>query len=268
MVNRFLEILNVPPHYPVIMGIVNVTPDSFFSESRCASKDLLINKVQSHLTEGADIIDIGACSTRPGSAAVSEEEELRRLLPALEVIRKEFPEVPLSVDTFRGKVAARAIKDFKVAVINDVYAFDRDESMLDALAELRAPYVLMHYGEVTESADVVGEVRRFFKEKIEILKSKGVNDIIIDPGYGFGKTMKQNFHLLAHQSELNDLGCPILAGLSRKRMVWQTLHCTPEEALNGTTVLNTIALRQGASILRVHDVQPAVEAIRLCHLCE
>lgn len=250
---------------PVVMGIVNVTPDSFFSCSRCESEVDVIKNVSAHINNGASIIDIGACSTRPGSMAVTEREELDRLLPALETVRKKYPEILISVDTFRGEVAKKAVQEYGVDIINDVYAFDRDDKMLDVVAELNVPYVLMHYGEVY--GDVVACVKSFFERKLRILQVKGVKNVILDPGYGFGKTMDQNFQLLSRQGELQSLHLPILSGLSRKRMVWQTLECTPEKALNGTTVLNVIALQQGASILRVHDSREAYEAIRLLDLC-
>ncbi len=250
---------------PIVMGIVNVTPDSFFSDSRCDSESDIIRNVEAHIKGGASIIDIGACSTRPGSMAVSECEEFDRLLPALEAVRKKYPNILLSVDTFRGEVAKIAVQEYGVDIINDVYAFDRDEKMLDVVAQLNVPYVLMHYGVV--NGDVVACVKSFFEEKLRILRDKGVKNIILDPGYGFGKTMEQNFELLSRQGELQSLHLPVLAGLSRKRMVWQTLESTPEDALNGTTVLNVIALQQGASILRVHDSREAYEAIRLLSLC-
>lgn len=250
---------------PVVMGIVNVTPDSFFSGSRCESEEVLLEKVAIHINNGASIIDVGACSTRPGSTAVSEEEEMDRLLPAVAAIRKKYPDVLISVDTFRGEVAKKAVEECGADIINDVYAFDRDEKMLEVVAQLNVPYILMHYGEV--EGDVVASVRAFFEKKLRILHDKGVKEIILDPGYGFGKTMEQNFELLSRQAELKSLDLPILAGLSRKRMVWQTLGCTPETALNGTTVLNVVALQQGASILRVHDSREAYEAIQLVKLC-
>lgn len=250
---------------PTVMGIVNVTPDSFFSGSRCDSESDIIKKVEVHIKGGASIIDIGACSTRPGSMAISEREELDRLLPALATVRKKYPKIPISVDTFRGEVAKKAVQDYEVDIVNDVYAFDRDEKMLDVVAQLNVPYVLMHYGVV--DGDVVACVKSFFEEKLRILRDKGVKNIILDPGYGFGKTMEQNFELLSRQGELQSLHLPVLAGLSRKRMVWQTLESTPEDALNGTTVLNVIALQQGASILRVHDSREAYEAIGLLSLC-
>lgn len=255
--------------YPVVMGILNVTDDSFFSSSRCQSAAELLKKVDLFINNGVSILDVGACSTRPGAAFVSEKEEMERLLPALEVLRNHYPDSIISVDTFRGNVARKVVEEFDVDIINDVFSFDKDEAMLDVVASLNKTYVLMHSEAINVGKDdFMKEIFRFFVKKIKILEDRGVKDIIIDPGYGFGKTMEQNFQLLSHQSELLQLGYPILAGLSRKRMVWQSLNVKIEEALNGTTVLNTIALQQGAHILRVHDVKEAMEAVKLWSLCK
>ena len=253
---------------PLVMGIINVTTDSFFESSRCLSTSQLLEKVDFFVQNGASIIDIGACSTRPNATFVSEEEEKKRLFPALELLRAKYPSLIISVDTFRGAIAKEAVESYNVSIINDVFGFDKDDSMLDAVASCGVPYVLTHSLEIKiENDDFMKEIFRFFADKIAVLQSRGVKDIILDPGYGFGKTMEQNFELLARQSELLQFGLPILAGLSRKRMVWQSLNITPNEALNGTTVLNTIALQQGAKILRVHDVKEANEAVRLFSLC-
>jgi dihydropteroate synthase len=261
--------VNYKSKHPVVMGILNVTDDSFFSSSRCQSTAELLKKVDLFTNNGVSILDVGACSTRPGATFVSEKEELERLLPALEVLRNHYPDSIISVDTFRGNVVRKVVEEFDVDIINDVFSFDKDETMLDVVASLNRTYVLMHSGEInTGKSDFMKEIFRFFVKKIKILEDRGVKDIIIDPGYGFGKTMEQNFQLLSHQSELLQLGYPILAGLSRKRMVWQSLNVKVEEALNGTTVLNTIALQQGAHILRVHDVKEAMEAIKLWSLCQ
>ncbi len=260
--------MNYTPSNPVVMGIINVTPDSFYSSSRCKEPSLILKKIDQFVSEGGAIIDLGGCSTRPNSVVASEKEELDRVLPALELIRKEYPDLIISIDTFRGNVARRAVEDYQVSIINDVYAFERDENMLDAVVSLNVPYVLTHYSEIkSQEGDFMSEIFRFFADKISLLKERGVQNIFVDPGYGFGKTMEQNFELLSRQSELLDLGCPILAGISRKRMIWQSLSITPDDALNGTTVLNTIALQNGASILRVHDVKEAVQAVRLSSLC-
>lgn len=261
--------VNYKSKHPVVMGILNVTDDSFFSSSRCQSTAELLKKVDLFTNNGVSILDVGACSTRPGATFVSEKEELERLLPALEVLRNHYPDSIISVDTFRGNVVRKVVEEFDVDIINDVFSFDKDETMLDVVASLNRTYVLMHSGEInTGKSDFMKEIFRFFVKKIKILEDRGVKDIIIDPGYGFGKTMEQNFQLLSHQSELLQLGYPILAGLSRKRMVWQSLNVKVEEALNGTTVLNTIALQQGAHILRVHDVKEAMEAVKLWSLCQ
>lgn len=261
--------VNYKSKHPVVMGILNVTDDSFFSSSRCQSTAELFKKVDLFTNNGVSILDVGACSTRPGATFVSEKEELEQLLPALEVLRNHYPDSIISVDTFRGNVARKVVEEFDVDIINDVFSFDKDETMLDVVASLNRTYVLMHSGEInTGKSDFMKEIFRFFVKKIKILEDRGVKDIIIDPGYGFGKTMEQNFQLLSHQSELLQLGYPILAGLSRKRMVWQSLNVKVEEALNGTTVLNTIALQQGAHILRVHDVKEAMEAVKLWSLCQ
>lgn len=253
---------------PVVMGIINVTSDSFFESSRCSSDSQILQKVDFFIQNGASIIDIGACSTRPNATFVSEEEEKKRLFPALELLRTNYPSLIISVDTFRGAIAKEAVESYNVSIINDVFGFDKDDSMLDAVASCGVPYVLTHSLEIKmPNDDFMKEIFRFFADKIAVLQGRGVKDIILDPGYGFGKTMEQNFELLARQSELLQFGLPILAGLSRKRMVWQSLNITPNEALNGTTVLNTIALQQGAKILRVHDVKEANEAVRLFSLC-
>lgn len=254
---------------PLVMGVVNFTPDSFYEGSRCSSIDLVLDKIGNMLDAGADIIDVGACSTRPGSVLVSEEEEAARLFSMLGSVRRKFPDARLSVDTFRADVAFRAVSDFGVDIINDVSAFETDEKMLEVLSSLNVPYVLMHNAETSHISDMsvfFKDILSFFEEKLEVLKTHGVNHVILDPGYGFGKSMEQNYYLLAHQSVLRKFGCPILTGVSRKTMVWQTLGCTPDDALNGTTVLNVLALQQDASILRVHDVKEAKEAVRLCEM--
>lgn len=254
---------------PLVMGIINVTSDSFYESSRCSSNSQLLQKVDFFIKNGVSIIDVGACSTRPNAEFVSELEEKQRLFPALQLLQSYYPSLILSVDTFRGAIAKEAVEKYNVSIINDVFAFEKDDSMLDVVSSLRVPYVLTHSLEIKmQNGDFMNEIFRFFADKISLLRSKGVDDIILDPGYGFGKTMEQNFELLSRQSELLQFELPILAGLSRKRMVWQSLNITPNDALNGTTVLNTIALQQGAKILRVHDVKEAVEAVRLFSLCK
>lgn len=248
---------------PQVMGIINITSDSFYADSRCETKEAILSKVNQFLSEGASIFDLGACSTRPGSAPVSEEEEMARMEFALKVIRETHPDICLSVDTFRASVARMAGKEYNVQIINDVYGCD--PKMAETVAELGCTYVYMHATEVDSSSpnELIRKIFTFFAEGIQSLQEKGVRDIIIDPGFGFGKTMDQNFELLALTHELKALNCPILVGISRKRMIWQTLDITPEDALNGTTVLNTMALSQGADILRVHDVKEAKQCIDL-----
>ena len=252
---------------PLVMGIVNVTPDSFYSVSRVEEGSELLSRCRRMLADGADIIDVGACSTRPGSDPVSEAEELKRLHAAFELLDKEFPDAVFSVDTFRAKVARECVREHSVAIINDVSGFDSDVAMLDTVAELNVPYVLTHSkgvaGDTPHYADFIPEVFKQLADKMWRLRQCGVKDIIIDPGFGFGKSLQQNFAMLDVLEEFSMLDAPLLVGVSRKSMITKTLDVTPEEALNGTTVLNTIALMKGAHILRVHDVKAAAEAVKL-----
>lgn len=234
---------------PVIMGILNVTPDSFYAASRSASADEVVRRGLQMVADGADMLDVGACSTRPGSIPASEEEELARLLPALEGIRLALPELPLSIDTFRPSVAAECIRRFGSLIVNDVSG--------GAAALAGVPYVL---------TCPTAEPEAFFAEQLPLLASKGVTDVILDPGFGFGKTVEENFGILSRLSVLRRFGRPLLVGVSRKSMIYKTLGITPEEALNGTTVLHTFALLHGADILRVHDVREAVECLRLVQM--
>lgn len=234
---------------PVIMGILNVTPDSFYAASRSASADEVVRRGLQMVADGADMLDVGACSTRPGSTPASEEEELARLLPALEGIRLALPELPLSIDTFRPSVAAECIRRFGSLIVNDVSG--------GAAALAGVPYVLTCPTAAPEA---------FFAEQLPLLASKGVTDVILDPGFGFGKTVEENFGILSRLSALRRFGRPLLVGVSRKSMIYKTLGITPEEALNGTTVLHTFALLHGADILRVHDVREAVECLRLVQM--
>lgn len=250
------------------MGIVNVTPDSFYNKSRYTS-DNLLKKVKSFIDEGADIIDIGGFSSRPGAADVSESDELKRVIPAIESITNNFPNIPISIDTFRSKVAIEAC-NVGACMINDISGGDADLKMFETVADLKVPYVLMHMrgtpktmSQLTNYDDLLGEIILYFSEKISKLTSYGVNDIILDPGFGFAKDIEQNYHLLDNLKDLEILNLPILAGVSRKSMIYKTLDVSAEDALNGTTVLNTIALINGAKILRVHDVKQAKETINL-----
>ena len=249
--------------HPCVMGILTVTPDSFFAESRTQTEQQLRQRVAQIVAEGGTMIDIGACSTRPGSQPVSEEEEMARLRWALPIIRTAIPEspdtcLPLSLDTFRPSVARMAVEEFGIDIINDVS--EGNHEMFRMVARLGVPYVLMSVQPDLRQTLLV------FAQKIQQLRDYGQKDIILDPGFGFGKTLNQNFELLNDLDKLRVFDLPLLVGVSRKSMIYKTLGCTPEEALNGTTVLNTIALMKGATILRVHDVRQAVECCRLSPL--
>ncbi|MBQ7690039.1 MAG: dihydropteroate synthase [Muribaculaceae bacterium] len=251
---------------PWVMGIVNVTPDSFFAGSRCPVEQLVPDRVSRLVAEGVDVIDVGACSTRPGSDVVSEDEELRRLRMALPVVRGVAPHTPVSVDTFRARVALEAVEVLGADMINDISGGDLDTAMWRAMARLQVPYVLMHtrgtpatMQQHTTYNDVVADVLDDLGDKLARLRDMGVTDVVADPGFGFAKTPEQNYRLLARLSDFHRLGVPLLVGVSRKSMITRVLGVTPAEALNGTTALNTIALMNGAHFLRVHDVAPAVE---------
>ena len=253
---------------PKVMGIVNCTPDSFYSSSRKNTEMEILKQVEKHLNEGADLIDLGGYSSRPGAKEVSEKEEIARVLPMIQLIKSHF-ETILSLDTFRAEVARQGLEN-GVDIINDISAWEIDNELLDVVAKYQCPYILMHMKGVpsnmqsnTSYTNIYNEIIHFLSEKISILQQKGVNDIIIDPGFGFGKSIDQNFELLRYLSALKILNKPILAGISRKSMIYKRLKITPEESLNGTTVLNTIAINNGASILRVHDVKEAKECIQL-----
>lgn len=241
---------------PRVMGILNATPDSFFSASRMHTEREIADRATEIVEQGGDIIDVGAYSTRPGAADVPAEEEMARLQFALQVIRREHPDVVLSVDTFRADVARMCVEEYGVGIINDVSEM-ADEAMARTVARLGVPYILMSV------QPALREMLIGFADKVQRLRDYGAKDIIIDPGFGFGKTLEQNYQLMYELEKLHVLGLPLLVGISRKSMIYKRLNCTPAEALNGTTVLNTIALTKGASILRVHDVREAVETIRL-----
>ncbi len=261
---------------PKIMGIVNVTPDSFFAQSRCNTEALLIDAVKKMVDEGADFIDVGACSTRPAGVQPSEDEEISRIDFALEILSNQFPDVFFSVDTYRSKVAEIAVEKYGVSIINDISGGMADKNMFKTVAQLGVVYILSHINgtpqDIISNANypkgLINEIIEYFAIKIQELKLLGVNDIILDPGFGFSKTVDQNFELLGNLKNLDIFGFPIMVGLSRKSMIWKTLNTTPENALNGTTVANTIALMNGAKILRVHDVKQAREAIELCKKAE
>jgi dihydropteroate synthase len=259
---------------PTIMAIINVTPDSFFENSRANNEESILKSAKYAIENGASILDIGGYSTRPGADIVTEEEEIERVRFALNIIRSNFPNIPLSIDTFRGNVARMAVKEFEVGIINDVSGFEWDENMLDAIIELQVPYILMHskgdpqtMQSMTKYDDFLSDILRYFAKNIAILREKGFNkEIIIDPGFGFAKTIEQNYTLLRELSVFECFRAPILVGVSRKSMIYKALDCDATEALNGTTVLNSFAIERGANILRVHDVREAAECIKLYNL--
>lgn len=255
---------------PQVMGILNVTPDSFYSGSRMQTDAQIAARAEQIVEEGGTMIDLGAYSSRPGAADVSPEEELSRLSRALGIVRGLFPDVVVSVDTFRAEVARRCVEDYGADIINDISGGTVDEDMFPTVASLNVPYILMHMRgtpqtmqQQTDYKDVTAEVLRYFGEKVDRLHAMGVSDIILDPGYGFAKTLEQNYQLLSRQRVFEVLDLPVLVGVSRKSMICKVLGCTPEEALNGTSVLHALALQQGTHILRVHDVKEAVETIKL-----
>ena len=259
---------------PTIMAIINVTPDSFFENSRANNEESILKSAKYAIENGASILDIGGYSTRPGADIVTEEEEIERVRFALNIIRSNFPNIPLSIDTFRGNVARMAVKEFGVGMINDVSGFEWDENMLDAIIELQVPYILMHskgdpqtMQSMTKYDDFLSDILQYFAKKIAILREKGFSkEIIIDPGFGFAKTIEQNYTLLRELSVFECFRAPILVGISRKSMIYKALNCDATEALNGTTVLNSFAIERGANILRVHDVREATECIKLHNL--
>ena len=254
---------------PRIAAILNVTPDSFYDGGQLKNHDQLLSRVQEHIDQGADIIDIGGYSTRPGAAEVSVEEELNRVIPVVELLQEHFPRTPLSIDTFRSEVALQSL-DKGAAMINDVTGSQADPKLLDVVASFQVPYIGMHMrgnpqtmNTLTDYEDIVVELRKHFSWLAEETAKRNLNDLIIDPGFGFAKTAEQNFFLLNHLDAFKLLKLPILVGLSRKSMIYKTLQTTPEEALNGTSALHMIALERGAHFLRVHDVKPAKECIDL-----
>ena len=253
----------------LVMGIINTTPDSFYNGSRHTTEGQVLSFVQKMVDEGVDIIDIGGYSSRPGAGDVTQEEELRRVIPAIRSVVKNFPDITLSVDTFRAEVARAAVGE-GVRIINDISGGEGDDRMFNTVASLKVPYVLMHMRgqpqnmqQFTEYDDLIVEIINYFQEKVEKLKNLGVNDIILDPGFGFAKTLNQNYELLKKLNYFNVLNLPVLVGISRKSMIYKRLGVSANEALNGTSVLHAIALMQGAMILRVHDVKEAKEAIFL-----
>ncbi len=254
---------------PKVMGILNITPDSFYAGSRTTGVSDALARAAKMLAEGADILDIGAYSSRPGAVDISEQEETERLLPVVEAIAKNHPDAILSVDTFRAKIAEAGIKA-GAHIINDISGGQLDNDMFSTVARLQVPYILMHMkgtpqnmNQLADYKDIVPEVIGYFAERIQQLTSLGVKDVILDPGFGFAKLQQHSYALLNRMQELDIFQLPILAGVSRKRMIYHILGTSSQEALNGTTVLNTVALLKGANILRVHDVKEAVETVKL-----
>jgi dihydropteroate synthase len=257
-------------HEPLVMGILNVTPDSFYEGSRFRSEQAIHERITGILDEGGSIIDVGGYSSRPGAADVSAGEEMQRLAPALELLKRHYPDVIVSVDTFRSEIARRAVEEYDVAIVNDISGGTLDPQMFETVAQLQTPYILMHMRGTPQTmrqqvdyTDLMEEIMLYFAEKLRTLHLLGVNDLILDPGFGFGKTLAQNYELMRSLPEFAMLELPLLVGVSRKRMIYEYLDTTVDESLNGTTVLNTYALLNGADILRVHDVKAAVEAIKI-----
>ncbi len=255
---------------PLAMGILNVTPDSFYADSRQQTAADIRRRCHEIVGEGGAIIDIGAYSSRPGATDISQEEEMRRLRFGLNILREVCPDVVVSVDTFRADVAAMCVEEYGVGIINDISGGEMDKNMFATVARLQVPYILMHMQGTPQDMQLsprydhfLPEVFSYFARKIEQLHALGVNDLILDPGFGFGKTLVHNYELLAHLDDFALFDLPLLVGISRKSMINRVVDCCPENALNGTTVLNTLALTKGAHILRVHDVRQATEAICL-----
>lgn len=255
---------------PKVMGILNVTPDSFYSGSRKQTEEDIRSRVQEIVSQGGDMIDIGAYSSRPGAADVSPREEMERLAKGMRIVRELAPDMPVSVDTFRADVARMAVEELGADIINDISGGEMDKDMFSTVAKLGVPYILMHMQGTPQTMqqaphydDLMKEVMLYFAERIQRLRDLGQKDIILDPGYGFGKTLDHNYELLSNQRSLLIFDLPLLVGISRKSMIYRLLDSTPEASLNGTSVLNTIALQQGASILRVHDVRECCEVIKI-----
>lgn len=255
---------------PQVMGILNITPDSFYSESRKQTEEDIIARIHQIHNEGATIIDIGACSTRPNTVPISSEEEMNRLRKGLQLINRHWPDAIISVDTFRADIAKMCVEEYNAAIINDISSGDMDERMFSTIVRLGVPYIMMHMKGTPQNMqtcphyhNLIKEIFLYFSERIQKLRDWGAKDLILDPGFGFGKTMEHNYKLINHLDEFHVFGLPLLVGISRKSMIYNLLECTPQEALNGTTVLNTLALIKGANILRVHDVKAAVEAIKI-----
>ena len=255
---------------PQVMGILNITPDSFYAGSRKQTEADILSRTRQILEEGASIIDIGAYSSRPNAEHISPDEEMQRLRTALHLINRDFPDAVISIDTFRADVARMCVEEYGAAIINDISAGRMDEQMFTTIAQLGVPYIIMHMQGTPQDMqtnphyeNLLKEVFFYFSEKVQRLRDLGVKDIILDPGFGFGKTLEHNYQLMNHLEEFSVFDLPLLVGISRKSMIYKLLESTPEEALNGTSILNTIALLKGANFLRVHDVKAATEAIAI-----
>jgi dihydropteroate synthase len=256
---------------PKVMGILNVTPNSFYDGGKHFDDKSILDQVNKMISEGATFIDIGAYSSKPDAEFVSEDNEINRLIPVIKLVLKHFPEALISVDTFRSNVAKSAI-EAGACIINDISAGSLDDNMIETVAKLQVPYCMMHMKgnpqtmqSLAQYSNITKEMLFYFSEKVALARSLGINDIIIDPGFGFAKTLEQNFEVMKHLDLFQMLELPILVGVSRKSMIYKTLETNPDLALNGTTVLNTIALQKGVNILRVHDVKEAVECVKLCN---
>ena len=272
---KIAKSLNIKGHLhvldkPLVMGILNVTPDSFYSASRRQTECAIHQRIAAILEEGGEIVDVGGYSSRPNAADVSEAEEMQRLIPALSCLKTHYPDTVVSVDTFRPSIAQRAVEEYGAGIVNDISGGGTEHAMFDVAASLRVPYILMHMRgtpqtmqQQTDYTDMTEEIIHYFAEKLQALQLMGVNDVIVDPGFGFGKTVDQNYALMRALPEFALLERPLLVGISRKSMIYKVLKNTPEECLNGTSILNTFALLNGADILRVHDVKAAKEAIQI-----
>jgi len=255
---------------PLVMGILNLTPDSFFDGGQYIDTDSILKRAKQIVNEGADMIDLGAYSTRPGAEDIDVEEEWRRMQPALACIRKALPNTILSIDTFRSELVKRVVNEFGTCIVNDISGGTLDVKMFETIAELQVPYIMMHIKGTpqsmhtqTEYKDLIGELLEFFQDRVKQLNDLGAKDIIIDPGFGFAKTLDHNYELMAKLEAFNSLECPLLIGISRKSMIYKLLGGEAKDSLNGTSALNMVALMGGANILRVHDVKEAVECVKI-----
>lgn len=255
---------------PLVMGILNLTPDSFYDGGNYLTKDKIKNRIEEILSQGGTIVDAGAFSSRPGADKVSEEEEIKRLQPFLEIVKEDYPELIISIDTCSSKVVQYCCDTVGTIIVNDISAGEADSDMFSTVAELRLPYIAMHMlgtpqtmQDDPEYDDVTADILKYFSERIDLLRKAGVKDVIIDPGFGFGKTIEDNYELMRNLNAFDMLGCPVLVGISRKSMIYKLLNQTPVESLAGTTALNIYALQKGANILRVHDVKEASDIIKI-----